>query len=215
MNKSTIIVAALIVLIGIGTYALMMQQKSHAKMLAEAPIVPAASAATSTQTQASGTAASSAQPHSGTPSVVNGRTEATQTILANSLVLGEIKTGGLVTVGEASLTKPGFIVLYQINSKGEIATVGHSDLLRPGVHTGVQIQSSTVLAYQQILIAVLHQDNGDGVFKSTNDPYLPNAAGNVVSDADVVDVTGITKEASVLKERIAAYLEMEFPDARG
>jgi hypothetical protein len=82
----------------------------------------------------------------------------------NAVVLGEVQSGSAITVAQATLTKPGYIVLYLTTSQGESSVVGNSDLLQAGTHTNTRIQLDKPAADRQAVVAVLHTDDGDGKF---------------------------------------------------
>lgn len=128
----------------------------------------------------------------------------------NSVLLSETETGNFVTIGYANLTRPGFIAIYKVNSNSETILVGQTDLLPPTIITNLKIEINTVIAEDQTIVAVLHQDDGDGIFKfPESDPYLKNADGMIVSDVDVVDVR-FEREAKGLRDQINTYLERNF-----
>lgn len=137
-------------------------------------------------------------------------TPTTVTTAQNSVDLAENETGNFADISQATLTKSGYVVLYKTNSNGESAIIGHSDLLTAGTHSNLRIQI-TPIAYKQAIVAVLHQDDGDGKFEFPGaDKYLVNSDATIVSDIDVVDVTGDAKEDAVLKSQVNTYLENHF-----
>lgn len=146
-----------------------------------------------------------------TPAVVPVAGEATETKPlqpTNSVVLSPTETGNAVTVQSATLTKPGFIVIYQVNSNSETKSVAHSNLLLPGTYNNLTIQLGTPIVYKQTIVAVLHEDNGDGEYTAA-DLYLGNPSQPVVSDVDVVDIS-MEDEDAVLQKQVERYLENNF-----
>lgn len=126
----------------------------------------------------------------------------------NTVVITETETGNFVTVASTRLAQDGYIVAYQVDSNGESEVVGHSDLLQAGTHTNVQLQLDTVLAEQQAVVVVLHEDDGDGVFEyPDSDQYLLNPGMIIVSDIDVVDVSSEDAESRALEAQVEAVLE--------
>ena len=72
----------------------------------------------------------------------------------------------------------------------------------------MRIQANSIIAYKQAVIAVLHVDDGDGVYEYPESDYFINGAGNpIVSDVDVVGVEGQEDEAVVLQAKVDAALE--------
>lgn len=130
----------------------------------------------------------------------------------NSVLLGEVPEGNIITVAEATLVKPGFVALYRINSNGDSALVGNSDLLSAGAHHMISIQLRNLAVKRQAMVAVLHEDDGDGKFEfPESDPYLKN--GPLLSnDIDVVGVSRTDREARILETQVEAYLETNFKE---
>ena len=125
----------------------------------------------------------------------------------NSVVLEPTETGNFVNVRSATLVDPGFVVVYQVKSNNDTEVIGSSDLLLPGSYEDITIQLDTVIAFEQTVVAVLHEDDGDGEFSfPESDFYLGNAGDPIVSDVDVVDVPQ-DKENEALQEQVELYLE--------
>jgi flagellar basal body-associated protein FliL len=135
----------------------------------------------------------------------------TQTAATNRVVLAETLTGNFATVAQANLTKPGYVVIYRVNSNGDSSVLGHSDLLTAGAHTNISIQLDTPVAVRQAVVSVLHEDDGDSKFEyPESDGYLVNAGSMLASDIDVVDVTSAAEESKVLEAQVKAFLENNF-----
>lgn len=137
----------------------------------------------------------------------------TTTIVApqNTVSLGEVEPGMIVTVAQAKLTKPGYVVLYRINSNGEGSVAGNSDLLASGTHSNIAIQLESTAVDRQAIVAVLHEDDGDGEFEYPDaDAYLVNDNDQLVNDIDVVGVSRADRESQVLEAQVATYIENNF-----
>jgi hypothetical protein len=119
----------------------------------------------------------------------------------NSVVLAENETGNVAKVAEVTLTQPGFVAVYNVNSQGDTTLLGTSDLLTAGTHTDVTVQLDSVIARNQTLVATLHADDGDGKFEfPDSDFYLANGTTAIVSDVDVVDVAAANEDAQLQKQ---------------
>lgn len=130
---------------------------------------------------------------------------------ANRVILGELEDGNVITVAEATLTKKGYVVLYRVNSNGDSALVGKSDLLNVGTHRNIAIQLVAPAIESQAIVAVLHQDNGNGKFEQGSDQYLLNGQ-LLANDIDVVGVERSDRESRILETQVEAYLETNFKD---
>lgn len=125
----------------------------------------------------------------------------------NKVVLAPTETGNFVTVETVTLTKPGFVVLYRVNSNSETDVIGSTGLLNAGTQNNIEVQLDTVIARGQTIVAVLHEDDGDGKFEDTaTDGYLGNENMPVVSDVDVVDIK-TEDEDTKLQASVEQYLE--------
>ncbi len=136
---------------------------------------------------------------------------AVQTAASNRVILGELEGGNVITVAEATLTKKGYVVLYRVNSNGDSALVGKSDLLNAGTHRSIAIQLVAPAIESQAIVAVLHQDNGNGKFEQGSDQYLLNGQ-LLANDIDVVGVERSDRESRILETQVEAYLETNFKD---
>lgn len=135
----------------------------------------------------------------------------TNTTPVNSVVLAETPAGNFATVAQAYLTRSGYVVFHLVNSNGDSSIIGKTDLLAAGSHANVKVQLDTPLAYKQAVVAVLHEDDGDGKFEyPESDGYLVNANGFFVSDIDVVDVSRSDAESKVLEAQVATFMENNF-----
>lgn len=142
-----------------------------------------------------------------TPNGTNDTTAGQQ----NSVVLGEVEGGNIITVSQATLTKPGYVVLYRVNSNGEGAVAANSELLSVGTHSNVQIQLDSPAVERQAIVAVLHEDDGDETFEyPESDMYLVNADAQVVNDIDVVGVSRTDQESKILEAQIRTFIENNF-----
>jgi len=126
---------------------------------------------------------------------------------ANAITLAQNNTGNFALVSNAKLSKPGYVVIHRVNSNSDSEIIGNSDLLSASTHTNINIQLDKPVAKGQTLVAVLHEDDGDGRFEfPTADFYLGDKTMRVVSDADIVDVEQVD-EPALLKNQVELFLE--------
>lgn len=128
------------------------------------------------------------------------------TSLENVVQLRETSTGNSVVVQRAELTVPGYVAIYRADSNGRTTLLGHTDLLKAGQHNIISVQLDTVIAKDQVIVAVLHKDDGDGKFEVPGaDAYLTTGA-QLATDVDVVDVP-FTSESAALRAQAESYLD--------
>ncbi len=142
-----------------------------------------------------------------TPAASGGSTASPSAAL-NAVYLGEVESGNAVSVASATLNRPGYIVLYRINSQGDSRMLGHSDLLS-GTVFNTKVRLDQLIVDDQALVAVLHEDDGDGSFDNPGDGYLTND-GQLVSDIDVVGTQRNYRESTTLERQVQMYLENNF-----
>ncbi len=127
------------------------------------------------------------------------------TQLENVVQLRETSTGNTVVVQRAELTVPGYVVIYRTDSNGRTTVLGHSDLLTAGQHNIISLQLVTPIAKEQVIVAVLHKDDGDGKFEVPGaDAYLTTGV-QLATDVDVVDMP-FTGESAELRAQAESYL---------
>ncbi len=137
----------------------------------------------------------------------NTNTGTNNTTPANSVVLSPAETGNFARVQSATLLAPGYVVIYRVNSNSDTSVLGSSELLEAGTYSDLSIQLDSPIVREQTVVAVLHEDDGDGEFEFPgSDTYLGNSNQAVVSDVDVVDVKA-EDEDEVLQEQVELFLE--------
>ncbi len=137
----------------------------------------------------------------------NGNGNDTAVQFPNRVILAETTSGQSATVESVTLDKPGYVVLYQVNSNSEASLIGESELLQAGTHTNIRLGLSSTIAKDQTVVAVLHADDGDGEFEVPgSDGYLTNPNGTMATDVDIVDVR-FELEDKQLQEQIDTYFE--------
>ena len=126
---------------------------------------------------------------------------------SNNVVLTENSTGNFATIATATFLQPGYVAIYKVNSQGDTTSLGNTALLEMGTHTNVRVQLDTIVAEGETIVAVMHEDDGDGEFEfPESDFYLGNSTSAIVSDVDVVDVA-FAEEAAELQAQVETTLE--------
>jgi Na+-transporting methylmalonyl-CoA/oxaloacetate decarboxylase gamma subunit len=190
MNKTLTIVVVALVVLAVLVYF----------MSGEDDAVNQAADETSEMTQEESTQADAAVSAEETP------TNATP---ANSVQLAAAETGMKATVDSATLSQPGYVVVYRVNSQNDTEVIGSSDLLAAGDYSDITIQLDSGIAKDQTIVAVLHADDGDGEFEFPgSDGYLNDADQSIYSDVDIVDVD-VADESEELSENVEAFLAEE------
>ncbi len=150
----------------------------------------------------------------GTPSAAAQRTaHLAPAPRVNQVILGEIESGNVITVPQATLLEGGYVVLYKVDSRGEASVVGESAFLSEGTHTNIRIQlDNGPVAELQAIAAILHADDGDEKFEYPGpDRHLTNGS-LIASDIDVVGISRSDHESRVLETQVEAFLETNFKD---
>lgn len=96
--------------------------------------------------------------------------------------MGNHTPAKLAVVDLATLTKPGFIAIYEDRNGQMGKLLGVSNLLTADTHENVSITLSRKTVNGEVLLAIVHIDNGDGKF----DP----PAGGLGSDEPAKDESG-------------------------
>ncbi len=130
----------------------------------------------------------------------------TKQISSNALVLGDNDNGKAVKVTYARLDKPGFVVLYKMNSQSDVAYIGSSELLLPGEYSDFSIPVNSALAKEQIITGVLYADEGNGEFNYPDEDFYLTNNYEVVTDIDVIQVDNEDESEEIL-EQAKAYVE--------
>jgi plastocyanin len=89
-----------------------------------------------------------------------------------------LKVGSEVLIDSFTLTAPGYIAIHEdVNSlPGNV--IATSSLLTPGMHTNAVMNFKPKA--NTYYWAVLHEDNGDGMFNATMDVAVKDMSGNIV-----------------------------------
>jgi plastocyanin len=91
------------------------------------------------------------------------------------------QTPGLTaTVHSVTLAKASYVVIHEDNNGAPGTIIGQSVLLQPGTYTDVNVTVTTKLEAGKTYYAMIHTDNGDGVYATADDVPAKDASGNVV-----------------------------------
>ena len=127
----------------------------------------------------------------------------------NRVMLADNNTGETVTVSSVTLDTEGYIVIYSVDDTTSKTTIiGNSDLLDAGMYTNVRIDISRATINEEMIVAVLHEDDGDSTFEVPGaDGYLTNPNGTMATDVDIVGVASANENAP-LQDQIETYFEV-------
>ncbi|PIR87021.1 MAG: hypothetical protein COU11_02210 [Candidatus Harrisonbacteria bacterium CG10_big_fil_rev_8_21_14_0_10_49_15] len=106
--------------------------------------------------------------------------EVATTAEANSLTIGlQDPSKVAVVVDQVELTQPGFVVIHADSNGAPDDIVASSKLLQPGIHQNVSIVMSTTAGASYH--AMLHVDDGNGIFSAATDAPAQDTSGAVVT----------------------------------
>ena len=116
----------------------------------------------------------------------------------NAIYVSEQKPGETVSVSLVRLDMPGFVVVHEDNAGNPGKILGSSAVIPAGESKNPpSIQLSRELKNGETIYAMLHFDNGDGKFNSSDDkPILDKAAGEPMMM--VVDVSKDAPEPGII-----------------
>jgi hypothetical protein len=92
-----------------------------------------------------------------------------------------------LVIKSVELIEDGYVVIHESMEGFPMDIVGVSSLLTSGVYTNVEVPVDVVVASGEELIALIHTDNGDGVFVPADDISVLDGEGSLVSTSIVVD----------------------------
>lgn len=106
---------------------------------------------------------------------------AAATVADSTVVVVNQKASSSVKIDQAALVKPGYIVIHE-QKDGELGpTIGNSQLYQAGTFENVTVELSRPAVSGETLYAMLHDDDGNGVYEFPGpDAPTQNAAGQVV-----------------------------------
>ncbi len=101
--------------------------------------------------------------------------------ITNTVTAPEQAGGSEVFIERATLTDDGYVVIHEDEDGTPGEVIGASDLLPKGEHVNLIIVLDKEVAEGDVLHAMLHKDDGDGVFDPEKDLPITDAGGNPVA----------------------------------
>lgn len=98
----------------------------------------------------------------------------------NAIYVSDIKPATMVNVGFAILSGGGYVVIHEDSEGKPGAIVGNSILLPQGENRDFEVTLSQESVDGEVLYAMLHSDNGDGVFNPAEDSPIQDNQGNII-----------------------------------
>lgn len=99
-------------------------------------------------------------------------TDDEQKLTGNAIYTGKKEPGNILLIDFVYLEKTGFVVVYENTFEPTGELLGVSLKLSAGEHVKVPIRLSRKTKDGEVFTAMLHSDNGDGIFTIANDPPL-------------------------------------------
>ncbi|MCH7883322.1 hypothetical protein IIA95_02825 [Patescibacteria group bacterium] len=98
----------------------------------------------------------------------------------NAIYVSNTKPATMVNVGFAILAGGGYVVIHEDGEGKPGAIVGNSIFLPQGENRDFEVTLSRESVDGEVLYAMLHSDNGDGVFNPAEDSPIQNDQGNII-----------------------------------
>lgn len=108
---------------------------------------------------------------------------------SNAIYVADQQPGDIVSISMAVLQTSGYVVIHEDKDGVLGAILGSSKVLTQGQSTDVNISLSRISQDGEILYAMLHVDDGDGVFDLTQDEPVKNDQGNIILMAFNISLT--------------------------
>lgn len=120
------------------------------------------------------------EPTTQAPISDSGDTVAPLLVGSNAIYVSDVKPSASVKVGFATLTGGGYVVVHEDREGKPGAIIGNSDILPQGESRDFGVTLSRESVDTETLYAMLHSDNGDGIFNPSEDSPIKDDQGNVV-----------------------------------
>ena len=98
----------------------------------------------------------------------------------NAIYVSSVKPATNIKVGFAVLAGGGYVVIHEDSKGSPGAIIGSSDRLSPGENRGFDIALSRESVDGETFHAMLHSDNGDGIFNAVDDFPVKDSQGNII-----------------------------------
>jgi plastocyanin len=134
-------------------------------------------------------------------------TEQRNAAKVSSVTLAENDTGNTITIAHATLTQPGYVVIYRTDAQGKVTIAGNTKLLAAGSYETMTVSINPRTADKETFAAIVHADNGDGTFSPKDDQPLSENQ-HFAMDVDVIGLPRAEEDARLLT-RIEAYLNAQ------
>ena len=110
----------------------------------------------------------------------SGDTAAPLLVGDNAIYVSNVKPSASVKVGFAIFAGGGYVVVHEDREGKPGAIIGNSNILPQGESRDFGVTLSRESIDTETLYAMLHSDNGDGIFNPAEDPPIKDDRGNVV-----------------------------------
>jgi len=102
-------------------------------------------------------------------------------VSTNSATVSAQQAAESVTVDKVSLAESGYVVIHEETAGAPAKVVGASNLLQAGEYDNLSIKLSRVAKSGEGLYAMLHSDDGDGVYGFPDEDFpIKDQLGNIV-----------------------------------
>ena len=115
----------------------------------------------------------------------------------NAIYSGIKEPGNMVQVELAILEKGGFIVVYESSFELTGELLGVSRYLPIGEHTGIFVGFDRGVKDGEEFMIMVHEDNGDGVFKISEDPPVRDEFQNSIYTTLKIESLGKNENENV------------------
>lgn len=123
--------------------------------------------------------------------------QAPASVIKNSIEVKDQKTGDEAMIDAVSIERKGYVVVHEDDNGKVGKTVGHSDILNAGEtkSVGVKMKIHAGLSHW----AMLHADNGDGIFDEKQDLPLKDENGEFIMKAFKGEGEAMKKETNKME----------------
>lgn len=129
------------------------------------------------------------------PETSNKTTSAPLMTGKNAIYVGEQLPSKNITVSLASLEKPGFVVIHESKNGKPGGIIGKSNLLSAGENKNILVDLSRVSRDGEVLFAMIHLDDGDGVFEASKDiPAAGTQGSSIMMEFMIKNDASVTGE---------------------